>query len=167
MSDIFCETIVKKKVTTQDRLKKMMTIIISALIIAITFLMIPMFSPIIVAIVVAFNYFFLKRFDIEYEYALTMNDLDVAKIMSKEKRKHLMTLDLKQADMIAPVTHQKTKDALPQSVKIVDCSSGETGRTVYSIIIKQDGKAIQFLFEPSEMMIQGIRKQFPSKTVME
>lgn len=167
MSDIFCETIVKKKVTSQDLMKKVLAIVISALLIAIGILFIPFFSLIIIMVVVAFDYFFFKRLNIEYEYALTMTDLDVAKIMSKEKRKQLMTLDLKQADIIAPVNHPKVKDVISQGMKVVDCSSGEAGRKVYTVVTKQDGKMIQLLFEPSETMIKGIRTQFPSKTILE
>lgn len=167
MSDIFCEAIVKKKTTTKDLMKKTIAVLLSILLILLGIIFVPFAAVIVVVVVIAIDYFFFKQLNIEFEYALTMSDLDIAKIMSKEKRKHLMTLDLKQADMIAPIGHQKIKDVLSQGVKVIDCSSGEANRKVYSVITKKDGKAIQLLFEPSETMIQGIRKQFPSKTILE
>lgn len=166
MSDIFCEAIVKKKTTANDLLKKGIAIFISVLLILLSMVFIPFFSFIIVVGVIVIDYFFFKQLNIEFEYALTMSELDIAKIMSKEKRKHLMTLDLKQADIIGPVGHQKVKDCLSENIKVIDCSSREENRNVYAVITKQDGKAIQLLFEPSETMIQGIRKQLPSKTIL-
>ena len=140
---------------------------ISVLVIAVSFLFVPYFAVFVIAIVVGVDYFFFKQLDLEYEYALTMNELDIAKIMSKERRKQLMTLDLKQASVIGPMEHPKVKAKVDNSVKIVDCSSRQKTDKVYSIITKHNGKAIQLLFEPSETMLQGIRKQFPSKTIIE
>lgn len=167
MSDIFCEAIVKKRATPQDFIKKVVAIVVSIFLIFLGIFFIPFVGILVVVGTIIFDYFFFKRLHIEFEYALTMSDLDIAKIMSKEKRKNLMTLDLKQADVIGPVGHQRVKAALAQGTKTIDCSSGENNNNVYSVVTKQNGKPIQILFEPSETMIKGIRMQFPSKTILE
>lgn len=166
MSDIFCEAIVKKQPDSKDLMKKVGAIILTILIV-IASPFIPFVGILVVAAAIAFDYFLFKRLNIEYEYALTMTDLDVAKIMSKEKRKQLLTLDLKQADIIGPANHQKVKDVDTNALKVIDCTSGQSSKNVYAVITKQDGKGVKLLFEPSETMINGIRKQLPSKTVIE
>ena len=166
MSDIFCEAIVKKKPDSKDMLKKVVAIILTVVIV-IASPFIPFVGILVAAGAIAFDYYFFRRLNVEYEYALTMTDLDVAKIMSKEKRKQLLTLDLKQADVIGPVNHQRVKDAETKEIKVIDCTSGAGANNVYAVITKQDGKFVKLLFEPSENMIKGIRKQLPSKTVVE
>lgn len=47
-------------------------------------------------------YFVFPKLDVEYEYTLLNHDLEIDAIYSKSKRKKLMTLDIQQAEIIAP-----------------------------------------------------------------
>lgn len=167
MNDIFCETLVKKTVTSTDKMKKILLFVVSIIVSFACLFYIPMIGTLLGVGVWVFVYFILKYFYIEFEYTLTMNELDFAKIISKEKRKHLLTLDLKEVTIIAPSNHQKIKDAMITDTQIFDYSSNDSSKKKYSIIGKHNGKNIQILFEPSANMLQGIRKQFPSKTIIE
>lgn len=167
MNDIFCETLVKKMVTGSDTMKKILLFVVAAVISFFSFFFIPMIGMLIAIGVWVLVAYLIKYFHIEFEYTLTMNELDIAKIISKEKRKHLLTLDLKEASIIAPSNHHKTKDAISSGTQILDYSSNDCTKQTYSIVTKQNGKNVQILFEPSVTMLQGIRKQFPSKTIIE
>lgn len=167
MNDIFCETLVEKKVTSTDKMKKILLVIVSTIVSFICLFTIPMFGTLLGIGIWVAVYFVIKYFHIEFEYILTMNELDFAKIISKEKRKHLLTLDLKEAEIIAPSTHPKLKSGITTDTQVLDYSSNDSSKKKYSIITRYNGKNIQILFEPSETMLQGIRKQFPSKTIIE
>lgn len=168
MSDIFCETIVKKKRSMQDMMKIVGLLAITAILIVL-FPLIPFVGFFIAVGMVAIDYVVIRRLSVEFEYALTMTDLDVAKIMAKEKRKQLLTLDLKQAIVIAPEGHTRLQEAERDNAvsKVYDYTSGEAGRKVYVVIGKKDTQTIKLRFEPTENMIHGIRQQLPSKTVVE
>lgn len=167
MNDIFCETLVEKKVTSTDKIKKLLLFIISAIVSFICILFIPMMGTLLAIGIWVVVYFIQKYFYIEFEYTLAMNELDFAKIISKEKRKHLLSLDLKEAEIVAPSTHLKIKDAITTDTQVLDYSSHDSSKKKYSIVTRYNGKNTQILFEPSATMLQGIRKQFPSKTVIE
>lgn len=167
MNDIFCETLVEKKITSTDKMKKILLFVVSAIVSFVCLLFIPMFGALLGIGIWVLVYFAIKYFYIEYEYILAMNELDFAKIISKEKRKHLLSLDLKEAEIIAPSTYFKVKDAVTSDTQTLDYSSNDSSKKKYSIVTRYNGKNIQILFEPSATMLQGIRKQFPSKTVIE
>lgn len=168
MNDIFCEAIVKKKRSTQD-VMKIIGLIVITIVVILMFPFLPYVGFLLAAGMIVLDYFCIRRLNVEYEYALTMTDLDVAKIMAKEKRKHLITIDLKQAIVIAPESHAKATAAEKENQvsKELDYTSGNIGRKVYVILVKQDNQNVKLRFEPSENMLHGIRKQLPSKTVVE
>ena len=86
MSDLYIELLVKKKKTSTDTLLK-------ALMIGVTVIFVLggiLFNPIILipAIVMGVvDYFKLPALDLEYEYLYVNGELDIDKIMSKQKRK--------------------------------------------------------------------------------
>ena len=48
-------------------------------------------------------YFIIPGTDLEYEYLFVNGELDIDKIMAKSKRKKAKTVDLTEADLIAPL----------------------------------------------------------------
>jgi hypothetical protein len=95
--------------------------------------------------------------NIEYEYSLTNNDLDIDKITAKRSRKRLITIkvttftDYRKAD---------GDDSTGENVKLVDVS-GQTG-DVYIADCSHDkiGK-IELRFTPNEDFSENLEKVFP------
>lgn len=106
--DIFYEFIVKRKNTLKDILIIMGAYFLAFFIsfILLGYLTTP-FGSFVLLIIVILWYLTIKLVKsryIEYEYALTNNELDIDKIMGKQRRKHIMTVNLKEIEILAPIT---------------------------------------------------------------
>ena len=103
--DNIAEQLVEKRRTGADLAKKIL-ISAGALIIASFFMYIAMmgfFVMVILAVLVlAGGVWLLGNFNIEYEYILTNNDLDIDKVIGKRKRKRMISLDVSTAEAFAP-----------------------------------------------------------------
>ena len=83
-------------------------------------------------------YFVFPKLDVEYEYTLLNHDLEIDAIYSKSKRKKLMTLDIQQAEIIAPKNSHRLDSVHADKTK--DFSAG-TGEGTYAIVIPRSGIA--------------------------
>ena len=96
--DNIAEQLVEKRRTGADLAKKIL-ISAGALIIASFFMYIAMmgfFVMVILAVLVlAGGVWLLGNFNIEYEYILTNNDLDIDKVIGKRKRKRMISLGVR------------------------------------------------------------------------
>ena len=94
MSDLYIELLVKKKKTSTDTLLKVLMIGATVIFVLGGIL----FNPIILLLAVVMgvvDYFKLPSLDLEYEYLYVNGELDIDKIMSKQKRKRVGSYDMK------------------------------------------------------------------------
>lgn len=109
--DNIAEQLVEKRRTGADLAKKIL-ISAGALIIASFFMYIAMmgfFVMVILAVLVlAGGVWLLGNFNIEYEYILTNNDLDIDKVIGKRKRKRMISLDVSTAEASRPIPLKTT-----------------------------------------------------------
>lgn len=113
----------------------------------------------------AVAYFILPRFDIEYEYLYIDKEITIDKIMSKEKRKNVTTLDLNRMEVMAPVRSHELDSYRSRNLKEYDYTSGEEDAKVYSIVCAHDKETAIVNIEPGEKMIAAIKTVFPRKVV--
>ena len=114
----------------------------------------------------AIAYFVLPRLDIEYEYLYIDKEISVDKIMSKEKRKHVYTVDLNKMEIIAPANSHELDSHKARGAKVYDFTSGEEGARVYSIVYAAGGEGTVLVnFEPNEEMLHAIKMVFPRKVL--
>ncbi len=87
-----------------------------------------------------------KGFDIEYEYIVTNDDLDVDKIAGKRKRTRLISVDLKSVDEFAPYLNDTE---LNSDVTVL--ADDGTGYDLWYVFIEteKNGK-IAIIFNPDE-----------------
>ena len=101
MSDLYIELLVKKKKTSTDTLLKVLMIGATVIFVLGGIL----FNPIILLLAVVMgvvDYFKLPSLDLEYEYLYVNGELDIDKIMSKQKRKRVGSYDMKKVEIVAP-----------------------------------------------------------------
>ena len=114
----------------------------------------------------AVAYFFLPRLDIEYEYLYLDKEISIDKIMSKEKRKHVYTVDLNKMEIIAPANSHELDSHKARGAKVYDFTSGCEDARVYSIVYASGGEGVVLVnFEPNEEMLRAIRTVFPRKVL--
>ena len=124
MSDLYSELLVKKKQTGKDLVVKygliaLTVILVIGGVIPNGLLLVPA-----IALGVA-CYFVIPKTDLEYEYLFVNGELDIDMIMSKSKRKRVKSLQLAEADLVAPLnSHRMDYYNGNQKMKIMDFSSG-------------------------------------------
>ena len=114
----------------------------------------------------AVAYFYLPRLDIEYEYLYIDKEISIDKIMSKEKRKHVYTVDLNKMEIIAPVNSHELDSHKARGAKTYDFTSGKEDAKVYSIVYAAGNEGTVLVnFEPNEEMLRAIKTVFPRKVL--
>lgn len=162
MGDIFNEYLIKKLPTSSDYLKKAGIGVIAIIIMALGLMYTgPMVFLIIVA--VGFGVFYVyKEFDIEYEYILTNDELDIDKIISRERRKHLLTVKITDFEILAPFTDEYKREYEQSSItKRIDVSSSPKSPKRKFAIYTDGDERVLLIFEPPQKMVDGIKVFIP------
>lgn len=120
----------------------------------------------IAAAFAAVAYFVFPGFDIEYEYLYVDRELSIDKIMSKEKRRNVYTVELDKMEFIAPANSHELDSYKARNLKVYDFTSGKDGARVYSIVYETGREGTVLVnFEPNEEMLRAIKNVFPRKVL--
>jgi len=103
--------------------------------------------------------------NIEYDYTFTNGMLDIAKVINSNKRKKLLSADIKEFEIIAPTSDAGFERMLNHKaiVKKYNCFLNK-GKGLYYGIFVLEGQKSMLVFEPSEKML-SIFKKFNPKGV--
>lgn len=165
MNDSYVELLVKKKKTTKD------TVVKGALIAAIAVLVIlGLAIPFVWIAALAlgvFAYFKIPSLDVEWEYLYVNGELDVDKVMAKQRRKRVGSFDLDKTEIVAPWTSHELDYYKQGKLKTLDFTSGEENAKVYAMMTtvdkgKNPGPRL-VLFEPNDEVIEDMRRLAPRK----
>lgn len=167
MGDLYVETLVKKRTTATDMLKKAGLILLTAAAAFVALFLSIWFIAAVIGLGVA-CFFLLPTFDVEFEYLLVNRELDIDKIFSKSRRKKAEQFHLEEMELFAPVKSSRLdsyKNNMQLRVKDYSSQSGEEG--VYAMIIRDDRGVYKVLLEPDAAMLDAMRKTFPNKVFVD
>ena len=161
MSDLYTEEIVKKEKTAKDTLIKVL--LIAGTVVSVLSLMV--FGWLSIVLIIAFavaDYFIMPTLSLEYEYLYVNGEIDIDKIMSKQKRKRVFSGDVASLELLAPsqsheLDHYRTRN----DIKKNDFSSGKKDARTYTMILKKDQGMEMVVFEPSEVMLKDMKRMAP------
>lgn len=159
--DNIAEQLVEKRRSGADTAKKIL-ISAGALLIASFFMylaMMGMFTMVIFAVLVlGGGVWLLGNFNVEYEYILTNNEMDIDKIIGRRKRKRMITVDVSKADEFAPYPsdHDVNVDAT------VHAYTGSETDAYYLIVNHSDYGKVKLIFNPNEKMREAITQELPN-----
>ncbi len=107
---------------------------------------------------------FWKRFHREYEYIFTNGILDIDKVFAKRSRKRIVSIDIENVEVIAPVN----ASCFAQDMKSLgnadqyDCTSNDKDAfSCYLIGMTKQGK-VCIMFDPNKKMLKAMRQIKPS-----
>ena len=110
-------------------------------------------------------YFVLPMLDVEYEYLYLDKEISIDKVMSKERRKHVMTVDLNKVDVIAPENSHEMDSYKARNVAVKDFSS-RTDESKPYLFVYNDNDGLKLVkIEPNAEMLKAIKFVFPRKVV--
>lgn len=169
MDDLFTEVVVKKNRTTAEAVLKTLPVYLTILILALGIFIQP-FLLALLLIPLLMKVFLSPRLDVEYEYSYVSGELDIAKIFSKQSRKQIASYNMKEMELLAPLSssHMDGFRGNP-NIKKADYSSGkpENSDKVYAFIISVNSQKQMVLFEPGEKILQDLRTRMPGKVCLQ
>ena len=115
----------------------------------------PGILPILIIAFALFYFFVLKMLKIEYEYSMLNSELQVDAIYNKEKRKHLFTVDVRKAEIIAPYGDNSLQSLKKE--KVIDVSSGNKNGRLYSVIAPVNNKMTEIILEPDNKIEKQLK----------
>lgn len=162
MSDTYREILVKRNTPTIDKVKK------AALLggTAVCFVGGIVFPPLLAAAVAlgAASYFLVPRFDLEYEYLYVNGELDIDKIMGKQKRKPCASYSIENMEIMAPSnSHALDSYRNRKDIRVRDFTSLDPQTPSYSLVFNQDKGQELVKLELEDTVIGDIRRLAPRK----
>lgn len=159
--DNIAEQLVEKRRTGADLAKKIL-ISVAALLVASFFMYLAMmgfFVMVILAVLIlAGGVWLLGNFNVEYEYILTNNDLDIDKVIGKRKRKRMISLDVSTAEEFAPYPAERD---VPADATVHAYTGSETD--AYYLVVNHSGYGkVKLIFNPNEKMRDAITQELPN-----
>ncbi|NLL72950.1 MAG: hypothetical protein GX237_05425 [Clostridiales bacterium] len=121
-----------------------------------------LFSIIGLVLIVAV-FFFYPKLDVEYEYVYVDGQIDFDRITGKSKRKTLLRVDFEQVEIMAPSTSHALDNYKNAQFEVKNFTSLNKDNKHYTVIANIDNKRMKVLFEPSEKMLDLIKKKSPRK----
>lgn len=167
MSELYSEFLVKKESTFKDAMIKYGLITLTVVAVAAGLFVSPLIFLVAIGLGIA-CYFIIPKTDLEYEYLFVNGELDIDMIMSKSKRKRVKSLNITEADLVAPLnSHRMDYYNGNQKMKILDYSSGNPEHKRFAVIIRDAGAACKVIIEPDDTMANAIKNSAPSKVFLD
>lgn len=159
MSDYYTEQLVKQKTKTSSIMMKAALIAVTAVSIFIAWMFpLAMILPVLMIVV---DVVVFKRFDLEFEYLYVNGDLDIDKIMAKQKRKRVFETNVRDLEVIAPTGSVELQQY--QRTKTYDFSSRREGAKTYEMVTTSQGQTVKIIFEPNKTILEGMKMLAPRK----
>ncbi len=163
MNDFMTEQLVERRATTETMLKKAGLIALTIFVGFASILFIPQFMVFAVIIMIVVDVFLFNRMQVEFEYAYFGGDITIAKIFNKQSRKTLISVNMKDVDIIAPTESAEMRPY--GQLKTLNCSSCEPHKKTYAMVTKQKEQKVKVIFEPNEELLKGLRMAAPRKVI--
>ena len=166
MNDALYEQLISRRPKAYDLPVRILVILV---IVAVALLGMPFvgFLSFVIAVILAVvaYYFIFPKLNVEYEYIILNHDLQIDAIYNKSKRKHLKSLDIQGAEIIAPKGSPRLNSYKPD--KIYDYSSGNPNGKPYAIMISLDQKNECIYIEPDAKMIDHMKQWMGMKMYLD
>lgn len=161
MSDLYFEQLVAKKKTGKDTAIKAGLIVLTVLV-AAAGLVIPLCFILAIALAVA-DYFIIPSLNVEYDYLYVNGEMDITKVTAQSRRKKVMTLNVQQLELMAPVNSHRMDYYNNSKMPVYDFSSGDQSHKIYAMIIPVEQKQSKVLVELDPDMYENISKYVPRR----
>lgn len=151
--DTYSEQLVKKTQTSSDSMKKILIIIVGAIVVVgllyVTFA-VTAFALLAVAAAVYGIYWFITGTNVEYEYIVTNGSMDIDKIISKRKRVNLLSVEIKDFTDFGEYQDQSFDATVILAV-------GGEEKLMYADFKDQQYGVTRLVFAPNEKTVKCIK----------
>ncbi|SHE73106.1 hypothetical protein SAMN02745195_01018 [Thermoanaerobacter uzonensis DSM 18761] len=164
--DVFIEKLVKKQKTSKDILFSIGVVVAALIIVFGVIPLIPIVKNFLIFFLLLFSYlayYLIRSRNIEFEYSLTNNELDVDKIIDQKRRKHVISVDCRDFEVMAKVNSDKLTEDIKAIKNRIEAVSSMSSPDVYFAVFENGGVKTLLFFEPNEKMLEAIARYIPRK----
>lgn len=159
--DNYCEQLVEKKKTGADVAKTItlsLAIVMGAVACILAAFLIGLSFLLLVAVgLIALGIWLVSGMNIEYEYIITNNEMDIDKIIGRRKRKRMITIDLTRTDDFGGYPSENSIDA----DTTVHATTGLEKDAHYLLAQHNDYGKVKVIFNPNEKLMEAIAQEVP------
>lgn len=160
--DNFAEYLVKKRPDSRDNMKKagilVLLVLLCGITIAATILMRLPFILLITCALIYGAYYLISGFSVEYEYAVTNDEMDVDKIIARRKRTHLITVDIRKFEAFGVLDETVKKH---DDCTLVLCSDNTGEGEYYADLTTEEYGFTRIIFTPNDTVVKAIEAALP------
>ncbi|MDR1117548.1 MAG: DUF6106 family protein [Oscillospiraceae bacterium] len=167
MSDVFVEQIVERKPDAKANLIKI-GIALAAILLPSTVLffgVLRFIFPVTLGLCCWGAFLMIRKQNVEYEYSFTNGELDVDKILGRRMRRHVLSVRVRQFDILAPMTGEYRDEYEARTIqRTEDASTSPKSPDRWFARFTDDAGAVTLLiFEPNERMREAMKGLIPHK----
>lgn len=167
--DVFIEQLVVKKKDIKDLLYYSIiglgNLLLIYLMISVSFF--KYLIPLIVICLIYGNYFLIIKRNIEYEYIVTNGDLDIDIIISKKKRKRIVSTAIKEFEIISSIKSDKLTPEIQNIKNVIHTESSMEAEGLYFGVFSNKGRKTLLVLEPGEKVLNAIKAAAPRKVFVD
>ncbi|HAA80908.1 MAG TPA: hypothetical protein DCE09_04805 [Thermoanaerobacter sp.] len=164
--DVFIEKLVKKQKTSKDTLFSIGVVVATLIIVFGVIPLIPIVRNFLIFFLLLFGYlayYLIRSRNIEFEYSLTNSELDVDKIIDQKRRKHVISVDCRDFEIMARVNSDRFTQDIKTIKNRIEAVSSMSSPDVYFAVFENGGVKTLLFFEPNEKMLEAIARYIPRK----
>ncbi len=102
---------------------------------------------------------------IEYDYCVSTDEIEIAKIINRKRRRTAILFDMNNIRLVAPADSMRLsneRERNPQ-MRFTDYTAVEPTDKVYGFVLELKGINALILMEPTESMMEHLRQMIPNK----
>lgn len=159
--DNYCEQLVEKRKTGAD-IARMVLVSLGLILGASACMFLSIYFGITFLVIfavglLALGVWLVSGMNVEYEYIVTNNEMDIDKIIGRRKRKRMITVDLNKADDFGGYPPEEDIDA----DTTVHATTGFEKNAHYLLVQHNDYGKVKVIFNPNEKLREAIAHEVP------
>lgn len=164
--DTYKEQLVVKKPTSTDWAKRIGILVGAGILILACVAILPIsdqfwFFPALAIVIMIYALFrFYPLFFIEYEYIFTNGEIDIDKIMGKQNRKRLATVDAETFEEFGRYDPQAF-EGREFNTRLFACSAVTDPDAYYAVMNHPKFQNFLVVFNPNEIIVESIKEYLP------
>lgn len=123
------------------------------------------FGVIILVIIGGATYFVFQTQNLEFEYLVINDQINIDKILGQSRRKKAWESTMEEIQIVAPSDSYLLKDYERPGTKTLNYSSQIPNAKTYTIIQQKAGNTTKIIFEPNDKILHCMRQRSPRKVI--
>ncbi len=117
-----------------------------------------------IAAIILFILLFRERY-VEYDYCIANEEIEVAKVLNRSRRRKAISFDTSNIRLIAPGDSIRLSNEAQRNpqLRFTDYTSMEPTDRVYGFVLDLQGVSTLILLEPTESMMKHLKRLIPDK----